>query len=187
MSHDSLIDGRIASVVQREREARNWSLSDLAERSSVSKAMISRVERAEAKPTASLLVKIATAFDLTLARFFARVEQSENRLVRREEQARWTDPDSGYRRRQLLTVADHPVEMTLIDLPPGAALNFAASSYALMAQAIWVQAGELRVTEGAEQHNLQEGDCLAFGPPSDVTLANQSREACRYLVVISRR
>lgn len=149
--------------------------------------MISRVERAEAKPTASLLVKIATAFDLTLARFFARVEQSDSRLVRREDQVRWTDPDSGYQRQQLLSVADHPVEMTLIDLPPGAMLDFEASSYALMAQAIWVQAGELCVTEGKARSDLLEGDCLAFGSPSDVTLANLSRKACRYLVVTSRR
>lgn len=187
MSHDSPIDESIAGLVQREREARNWSLSDLAKRSGVSKAMLSRVERGEAKPTASLLVKIATAFELTLARFFARVEQAENRLSRHGDQARWTDPASGYMRRQLLTVADHPIEMTLIELPPGAALEFLASSYALMAQAIWVQTGSLQVTEGEEQHDLCPGDCLAFGPPSTVKLTNRGRKACQYLVVTSRR
>ena len=46
------IDSTIAARVRGERTARRWSLDDLAERASVSKAMISKIERAEASPTA---------------------------------------------------------------------------------------------------------------------------------------
>jgi transcriptional regulator with XRE-family HTH domain len=187
MLQDLPLDDSIAALVRTERETRNWSLADLADHSGVSKAMISRIERGEAKPTAALLVKLATAFGLTLARFFARIERAEDRLVRCDAQPVWRDPESGYTRRQMLSVADHPIEMTAIELPPGARLNFLASSYALMTQAIWVQSGELQVTEGTERRVLKQGDCLAFGPPCDVTLANEATETCKYLVVTSRR
>ena len=48
---DAFIDetgARIARRVRLEREARGWSQADLAERSGVSKAAISKVEREEA-------------------------------------------------------------------------------------------------------------------------------------------
>ena len=38
----------LAQRIRSEREARGWSLADLAGRADVSKAMLSKVERAEA-------------------------------------------------------------------------------------------------------------------------------------------
>ena len=58
---------RIARRLRLERDARGWSLADLAERSGVSKATISKIEREELSPTAVILVRLASAFDLTLA------------------------------------------------------------------------------------------------------------------------
>ena len=51
----------LAKRVHIEREARGWSLADLAKRSGVSRAMISKVERGEASPTAALLGQIGRA------------------------------------------------------------------------------------------------------------------------------
>jgi transcriptional regulator with XRE-family HTH domain len=47
---------RIANRIRVEREQRSWSLADLSERSGVSRAMISKIERNEASPTATVLV-----------------------------------------------------------------------------------------------------------------------------------
>ena len=47
---DALIDDRSARLAKRlrvERDSRSWSLADLAERSGVPKATISKIERAE--------------------------------------------------------------------------------------------------------------------------------------------
>ena len=148
--------------------------------------MISKIERGEARPTASLLVNLTEAFGLTLARFFARVEHQHERCSRRQDQPIWRDPESGYTRRQVIAVADHPVEITQVELPPGARAKFAASSYALHRQTIWIERGALTVTEANEEHRLEAGDCLAFGPPSDVTFANNEKTACSYLVVTAR-
>jgi uncharacterized cupin superfamily protein len=40
--------------------------------------------------------------------------------------------------------------------------------------------------EGGERHLLSAGDCLGFGPPSEVTFANETTAPCVYLVVLAR-
>ena len=51
---------------------------------------------------------------------------------------------------------------------------------------VWVEEGELVLSEGGERHVLKAGDSLGFGPPSDVTYANESRKPCRYIVTLMR-
>src|SRR5689334_8041109 len=58
---------KLADRLRRERDIRGWSLADLAERSGVARATISKIERAEASPTAAILVRLSAAFGLTMA------------------------------------------------------------------------------------------------------------------------
>jgi len=177
---------RIARRIRLERDARGWSLADLAERSGVSKATISKIEREEASPTAVILVRLAGAFDLTLAGLLVRAEGEGGRLSRAADQPVWRDPETDYWRRQVFVRPDHPVEIVEVELPAGQKVAFPASSYAHIRQAVWVRSGELVILEGGERHMLSVGDCLGFGPPSEVTLANESAAPCAYLVVLAR-
>lgn len=186
---DHLIDDATLAIARRvrlEREARQWSLADLADRSGVSKAAISKIERGETSPTAVVLLKLAGAFELTLAGLLARAEGMAERVSRAAAQPVWKDPETGYLRRQILARPDHPVELVEVEMPPSKRVTLPASSYAFIRQAVWVTAGRLSVTEGGEEHALEAGDCLAFGPPSEVTFANTSAKPCRYLVALAR-
>src|SRR5258708_13695794 len=107
---------RIAGRLRLERESRGWSLADLAERSGVSKATISKIEREEVSPTAVVLVRLAGAFDLTLAGLLLRAEGKE-RLTRATEQPIWRDPATGYFRKPVLVRPDPPVDLSRADLP----------------------------------------------------------------------
>ena len=182
------IGRQIATRIRLERDARGWALAELAERSGVSKGTISKIERAEVSPTAVILVRLAAAFDLTLAGLLLRAEEGgePDRVSRAADQPVWRDPASGYLRRQILARADHPVEVVQVELPPGQRVTLPASSYAHIRQAVWLQSGQLAITDGGQRHLLEAGDCPAFGPPSDVTFANDSALACTYLVVLAR-
>ena len=84
------IDVMLAKRLRREREARAWTLVDLAARSGVSRAMISKIERGEASPTAALLGRLSAAFELTLSQLFAQPEDQpigrpESQIARMEE------------------------------------------------------------------------------------------------------
>jgi transcriptional regulator with XRE-family HTH domain len=177
---------QIAVRLRLEREARGWTLEQLAARSGVSRAMISKIERCEASPTAASLVRLAGAFDLTLAGLLARAEGPQGPVVRAADQPQWRDPATGYLRRQIFERPDHPVELVRVELPAGARAGFPASSYSRIRQLVWVMEGRLTIVDGAARHDLSAGDCLAFGPPADAAFANESDRPCTYLVAIAR-
>jgi transcriptional regulator with XRE-family HTH domain len=180
------VSDRIARRLRLERDSRGWSLADLAERSGVSKATISKIERAEVSPTAAVLVRIAGAFDLTLAGLMLRAEGQGERLTRGGDQPIWRDPETGYLRKQVFSRPDHPLEIIRVELPAGKRVVLPASSYARIRQAVWVESGSLVITEAGERHELETGDCLGFGAPSEVTFANETTAPCVYVVVLAR-
>lgn len=186
---DTLVDDlsrRLAQRIRLERDGRGWSLAELAKRSGVSKATISKIERAEASPTAVVLVRLASAFDLTLAGLMLRAESRGERVSLAAEQPVWRDPETGYLRKQVFSRPDHPVELVHVELPPKQRVTLPASSYAHIRQLVWVQSGSLVITEGGERHVLATGDCLGFGVPTETTFANETGAACVYVVALAR-
>ena len=186
---DTLVDdlsARLAHRLRLERDSRGWSLADLAERSGVSKATISKIERAEVSPTAVVLVRLASAFDLTLAGLMLRAEGQGERLSRAADQPVWRDPETGYLRTQVFNRPDHPVEIIKVEMPAKQRVTLPASSYAHIRQALWVLSGALVLIDGGERHELRAGDCLGFGPPAEVTFANESAAPCTYAVALAR-
>jgi transcriptional regulator with XRE-family HTH domain len=176
---------QISQRVKLERDQRSWSLAQLAERSGVSKAMISKIERQDVSPTAAILGRLAAAFDMTLATLLLRAEGG-SRLSRAAAQPLWRDPATGYVRRQVFSRPDHPLELVEVELPPGQKVSFPAWSYAHIRQIVWVRKGRLSLNEGHERHELHPGDCLGFGPPSAVTFANEGESPCLYVVALAR-
>lgn len=186
---DILIDeaGRnLARRIRLEREARGWSLAELADRAGVAKATISKIEREAASPTAAILVRIAAAFELTFAGLLVRAEADTDRLVRAADQSEWRDPDTGYVRRQIFRHPDHPVELVEVTLPPHRSVRLPASSYGFIRQVLWVRAGCVTLVEGEARRRLEVGDALGFGPPADTTFANETDQPATYVVALAR-
>ncbi len=61
------IEAGIAAAIRRERDARGWSLAALAERSGVSKAMLSKIELGQSSPTAGLLGRVCAGLGITMS------------------------------------------------------------------------------------------------------------------------
>lgn len=180
------LDNRIGASIRAEREARHWSLTDLAQRASVSRAMIHKIERGDSSPTANLLGKLSGAFGLSMSALLARAEAGGGRLTRRAEQPLWTDPESGYLRRQVSHGTEMPVDVVEVTLPPAQSVAMPSSAYAFIRQMIWVQSGHLTFDEGETRHELHDGDCLHLGPPADCVFRNDSDAPVTYVVVVLR-
>ncbi|WP_432240089.1 helix-turn-helix domain-containing protein [Herbaspirillum robiniae] len=178
------LDQRIGARIRLERETRGWSLTELAERSSVSRAMIFKIERGESSPTANLLAKLSGAFGLSMSALMARAELGQGRLLRKAEQPLWTDPDSGYLRRHVSPRSDLPLDLVQVVLPAHTEVPMPAAAYAFMRQLIWVLEGELVFVEGELRHEMREGDCLELGPPMNCIFKNESGVDCKYAVVV---
>jgi transcriptional regulator with XRE-family HTH domain len=185
------LDARIALRIRAEREGRGWSLDELAQRSGVSRAMISKVERQESSPTATLLGRLSAAFGLTLSQLLARAEQGAGggALHRRRDQQAWRDPETGFERRALTPPgAPTPLELVAAELPPGEAIGYPAAAFNIIEdQQIVVLSGRLRFTQGAVAHELSAGDCCRLGPPAGCRFENPGGAPCRYLVAVLRR
>ena len=177
------LNQRISARIRIERESRGWSLSELAERAGVSRAMIHKIERADSSPTATMLGRLSGAFGISMSTLIARAEMQEGKLLRFDNQPVWRDPQSHYLRRHVSPRSDLPIDLVQVELPPGSDIPMPASSYALARQLIWLQQGELLFIEGDTHHNMRAGDCLELGPPNDCRFVNQTTENCIYLVV----
>lgn len=178
------IDTNLGSRIKLERENRGWSLTDLAKRAAVSRAMIYKIERGESSPTANLLGKLSGAFGLTISTLVARAETTAGRLFKVSDQPVWTDPETGYVRRHISPKSDLPLELVRVMLPPGKKVPMPQSAFAFLRQLIHVLEGELTFVEGAVHHHMSAGDCLELGPPVNCTFVNASAADCTYLVVV---
>jgi transcriptional regulator with XRE-family HTH domain len=180
------VDKRIGARIRAERESRGWSLTELAERSAVSRSMIHKIERGGSSPTAALLGKLSGAFQLSMSTLIARAETQEGRLLRKANQPIWIDPQTGYERRHVSPKSEMPLDLVRIALPAGARVPMPASAYAFVRQLVWVLEGELVLLEGAARHEMSAGDCLELGPPADCAFVNESGAPCVYAVVVLR-
>ncbi len=152
----------------------------------MSKAMLSAIERGATSPTAALLVRIASAFKLTLSALIARAEAGDGGLLRQADQPVWTDPETGYVRRHISPPSDMPMELIRVELPAGARVAFPARSYAFIRQQIWLIEGRLDFSEGEVVHRMQPGDCLALGSPADCVFHAPGPRPAIYLVALMR-
>jgi transcriptional regulator with XRE-family HTH domain len=185
MSDD--LSAAIAAALLDARRAQGLSAGALAERSGVSRAMIGKVERGEAQPTAVLLSRLAGALGITLSALMARAEGDGRRLLRAADQPVWTDPATGYRRRAVSPPTAGPLELVEVSLPAGTELAYPADASTFVHQQLWMLEGRLRLSEGDTEHELGLGDCLAFGPPAPTAFRVPADAPCRYLVALTKR
>ena len=61
----------LAATLKNLRQTRGWSLSQAADVTGVSKAMLGQIERNESSPTVATLWKIATGFNVPFSAFIA--------------------------------------------------------------------------------------------------------------------
>jgi len=183
-SGDGNIDALIATRLLALRQARGLSLAELAELSGVSKAMISKVERAQSSPTAMLLGRLAAGLGVSLAQLLTEEKEGPRRLRTRAAQEVWRDPEAGYLRRQVAERgAGSGVELVEVELPRSAQVGYPRWSGKPYRQCLWMLEGALRVDYGDERFELAPGDCLDFGVDRPLVFKALGRTACRYLLV----
>lgn len=178
------LNRRIGDCIRREREGHGWSLSDLADRAGVSRAMIHKLEHGGASPTAVLLSRLAEALGVAMSELIARVERQDGCLARRADQPERTDPATGIRRRRLSPKSDLPVDLFEVELPAGGEIAMPAEDLMTRRQLVWVLKGRLAVTDGDKRHALEAGDCLKLGPPADCLFRNEMTEPCVIAVTV---
>lgn len=184
---ESDINQRIAARVRALRGARGLSLEALAQRSGVSRSMISLIERGESSPTAVVLEKLATGLGVALASLFDAPAAAADPVSRRADQLSWRDPASGYVRRNVSPSGfASPIRIVEVSFPAGARVAYESGAHnPRVHQQVWVLDGTIEVTVGAMRHRLAAGDCLALVLEQPIAYYNPTRKRARYAVVLA--
>lgn len=185
---NDILEKSIGERVRTLRTENNMTLDQLSIASGVSRAMISRIERGEASPTASLLARICAALGLSLSGFFAE-DETVSPLVRKFEQKLWQDPETGYVRRAISPPrVGSDVDIVEVEFPAGAKVSFPPHSASHgMTQYVWLLEGALEMTTQDAVHLLSPGDCLFMPVGEGHSFYNPGDRPARYCVVLDRR
>ncbi|WP_345817500.1 XRE family transcriptional regulator (plasmid) [Paraburkholderia sp. PREW-6R] len=179
----------IAHRVRALRNAHGYSLDVLAEHSKVSRSNISLIERGQSSPTATVLQKLAAAFGVTLASLFEEVDVPVARpspIARAADQVRWTDPESGYVRRNLSAATRSPIQLVEVSFPAGQRVAYETSMRDTeIHQQVWIIEGTMEITVGDQCWSLETGDCLSMRLDRPIVFRNPASAPARYLVALA--
>ncbi|TCV61781.1 XRE family transcriptional regulator [Neorhizobium sp. S3-V5DH] len=185
---DLQIENAISERLKSLRARAGLTLDELANRSGVSRAMISRIERAEASPTAALLARLSEALGLSLSAFFADDGPTTSPVSRHADQKLWRDPHTGYVRRSVSPPGmPSRVDIVEVDFPPHARVSFPPREESrIMTQHVWLFQGVLEMVIGETVHTLHPGDCLFMDIGDAFDFHNPSDKPARYAVILDR-
>ncbi|MFJ9151057.1 helix-turn-helix domain-containing protein [Streptomyces sp. NPDC102270] len=181
------VDTRLGVRLAELRAEHGWSLGELAERSGVSRSTLSRAERAEISPTASLLNRLCGVYGRTMSQLLSEVEAEAEPppLVRGAEQPVWEDRASGFVRRSVSP--PHPgLRGELVEgrLAAGADIAYDRPPVPGLEQHIWVLEGALDVTAQDVGHHLGTGDCLRLRVWGPTRFRCAGPDAARYVLAV---
>ena len=189
MTDDLVSSGELGAWVRGLRRERGLTLEELAERSGVSRAMISKVERGEKNPTLVVATKLAKGLEINLSRLLKIEERREVVVVPRDRRMVTRDPKTGFER-QLLSPAfgGRGAEFVRNVIPEGSTSGEFPPHRKGVEEYVAVEKGRLKAMLGGEEYLLEEGDALYFEADVSHQFDNAGDDECSYyLVIVSKR
>lgn len=164
------------SVIRRLREQHELTLADLSERSKVSPAVISKLERNQATAELDTLFRLARAFGLSATDLLAMTESS---LAHRVKETGYRSGQFTFRQIRFANIVG-----LLGEAPAGASIKRPEIHHD-DTEVCWIIAGRLRLTLPHETFELAEGNSIQFD-----AILEHSYEAltdCRLIILHLRK
>jgi len=154
--------GQIGQDIRALRQARGWTLADLAGRLQRSVGWLSQMERGTSEPSLSDIRQIAEIFGLPLSFFFAHspVEGEAHTIVRAGHRRKITDDIMGLTEELLSPDLGGSFEMVRSVFAPGSAIT--APVTRPTEEAGYVVSGNLELSVGKRTYTLNPGDSFRF-------------------------
>lgn len=181
----------IGGTIRGLRQAQGLSLGELAERSGVSRAMLSEIERELKHPTLRIVIQIAAALGTTVAAIIgeAPAPSGDDPIVLpRAARPTLLDPASGATRQSLAPdYAARGVETLWYILPPAARTTALPPARPGAVGQIVVFWGRLVCHLPGRTIALDEGDSAFFAAGIPQALANPDAAPCEFLLISDTR
>lgn len=185
ISESSQIDRQIGERLKTLRIERGWSLEELSRHSKVSRATLSRLEKAEVSATATVLGRLCAAYGLPVSRLMRMVEEDFAPLMRHGAQPVWCDPAVDFRRRSVsppaLPLAGEVIECAL---GPGVRIAYEHPPRPGLEHHLLLREGRLAVEIEEAAYDLGPGDCLRYVLSGRSAFATPADSGARYILFI---
>lgn len=170
----------LAQTLKTLRTQRGWSLSQAAENTGVSKAMLGQIERGESSPTVATLWKIATGFNVAFSAFLEAAPLQQTSMLHRYGELPIFNQDNAAMRVVPLFPFDHQLgfDMFVIDLAPGA-LSESSPHQPGVIEHVIVISGQLELAINGVWHRLASGEAMRFQADCAHGYRNASSEPVR--------
>ena len=177
----------VGSRVRALREGMDLSLRDLAERSGVSAATLSQVERGESSPTLAVAARIADGLELTLSQLLRLDEGGSVAIVRAGNGRRRAR--SGHTVEELTPpLPGLRADVSLHTLAAGSATGGADDPPVHEAgsrETVHVLEGSVELAIDGDRHLLEAGDSVTFDADLPHHLSNPGPDPARMLAVVA--
>jgi len=176
----------VGKTVLQARKARGYSLQDLAERSGVSRSMLSKIERGEKNPTVPVACQIAAGLNMTLSQLLGEEKEADVLVIPREKRLVYRDESTGVERQMLSPLFPRQqIEFSYNVLPAGQATDRFPACEDGTKVCLVVVSGRMLANVGTRQVSLSEGDSLCFAASVPHQLVNPHPAACEYYLVVN--
>jgi transcriptional regulator with XRE-family HTH domain len=180
------MDPRVLAERLKETRLRlGLTLDQLAERSGVSRAMLSKLERAQASPTLVLLSRLMQSLGLTLSDLVERAGTADNRIVPTGAYAALDDDVTGIRRESLAPlVSAFGLDVIRVTIPPRRKTGMFRRARPGAFEVVHVIRGKIRVHEGDRVFDLQAGDTGTFRADVPIGSENIGPQTAQFLAIV---
>lgn len=174
----------IGSRVRQERQARGWTLDELAQASAVSRRLLVTIEQGGANPSIGTLLKLSDALGIGLPALVEPPARGAVTVTRRGDGAvLWRGESGGEAVLLAGTAPPDVVELWDWSLGPGdrhASQPHAAGTRELL----HVLQGALVVEVGGQEHALSVGDAIGFAGDVAHAYANTGKRSARFSLAV---
>lgn len=174
----------IGARVRGFRQARGWTLDQLAQAASVSRRMVVSVEQGEVNPSVGTLLRLSDALGVGLPALVEPPQPKPVQVTRRGAGAAlWTGPSGGQGTLVAGTAGPDVVELWDWTLAPGEEHSSEAHAPGTR-ELVHVQQGTVTIDTAGQSIRLHRGDAMCFAGDTDHRYANDGRRPARFSLAV---
>lgn len=178
---------RFAQQVRERRTLAKLTLAELADRSGVTKAAISKIERHETQPSLDVAARLAEALGVTLSEMLHQTPRARVVVLKPNDQVVARSHDGGIARRVLSPTFDQSgVEFIQFEIAAGASSGVFPPHRYGTEEYIFIQQGQMTLRINDDEVALTAGDSLYYEAQCTHELINTGRKPVIGFAVIKR-
>ena len=175
----------VSKRIKLKRIEKRLTLQELADKSGVSKGLISQIENGRSIPSLPVMFSIIQSLDTGLSDFFVGLELDEPTVIveRADDYISFEKENATgfyYKRMMTRTLGASTVDLVLLDLHPGSHREEVCTE---AFEYKYILNGEVEYLINGETYTLKKGDSLFFDGRLSHVPKNNTKEICTMLIV----